>query len=696
MGEFTQALRLARLDTPLGEDVLLLVRFEGEESISQPFRFQLDLQSEKRDINPADILRQPANVSWVMRDGSVRHLNGFISRFSQGASDAQLTNYRAELVPWTHFLSLRRDCRIFQNLSVPDIVAEVFTGAGFNDFDIRCASRPTREYCVQYAESDLNFVQRMLEEEGIYYFFEHEQDKHTLVLADEISQTPDCPPPSTVPVLAVSAPEEDVVTTFEWENSINIGSVMYRDYDHLQPSFTLDGLAPGQEGEEVYEYWPGRYTTRAEGERLARYRLEAEEALREQAHGRSECRNLIAGHKFTLTEHTNSRANQQYLLTAVRHICDNGEYRSEESGAAFDYSNEFTCLPASVPFRPRRMTRKPLIHGSQTAVVVGPPGEEIYTDEHGRVKLHFHWDRLGQRDENSSCWVRVSHSWAGQGWGAVFIPRIGQEVIVDFLEGDPNQPIVTGRIYNGEQVPPYELPQHMTQSGIKSRSSKGGGTGDFNEIRMEDLKGKELLYIHAQRDQQQVTERNRTESVGVDRQLSVGRDKSEKVGRDTSTTVGRNRQEMVGVDETGMIGGNRSWNIVGSDSLVVGTTRAETVAGASAETVGGAKALTIGGAYQVSVGAVMNATVVGAMTEEIGAYRMIKVVNKLTADAESVDIKGKDKLELSSGAAKISMTSDGKIEISGTHIKLSAGAGTVEIDPGGIITIKGPMVKINT
>ena len=537
MGQFTQAERLARFDSPLGEDVLLLVRFSGEEAVSRQFQFNLELQSETRDIDPAEIVGKPVALSWQLRDGSVRHLNGFVSRFAQGASDAMLTTYRAELVPWTYFLSLRRDNRIFQDMSVPDIVAEVFQGAGFSDFEVRSGSRPVREFCVQYGESDLNFVQRLMEEEGIFYFFTHEQDKHKLIMADSPSHVTDCPPPTTIPVMAVSAPQEDVVTDFNWENSLCIGAVTFRDYDSLQPNFTLEGTVPGQEGEEVYEYWPGRYTSRGEGERLARYRLEAEEALRERAVGRSECRNLIAGHKFTLSDHTNGRANQEYMLTAVRHTCNNGEFRSDAGGEAFDYSNTFTCIPSSVPFRPRRTTRKPLIRGSQTAVVVGPAGEEIWPDEHGRVLVQFHWDRLGNHDEKSSCWVRVSHPWAGQGFGAVFNPRIGQEVIVDFLQGDPDQPIIIGRVYNAQQMPPYELPANKTQSGIKSRSTPNGSAANFNEIRFEDLKGSEQFFMHAERTMTIVVKGSESHSVGGSQSVSVGGNHNTKIKKDANVEV---------------------------------------------------------------------------------------------------------------------------------------------------------------
>jgi type VI secretion system secreted protein VgrG len=660
MGQFTQAERLARFESPLGPDELLLVRFSGEEGISRPFRFHLELVSERRDIDPKDVLRKSGTLSVLHEDGEpVRHINGFISRLSQGTSDAQLTTYWAELVPWLHFLSLRKDCRIFQKLSVPDIVAKVFQDSHYTDFEVQCGRRPEREFCVQYRESDLNFVQRLLEEEGIFYFFKHEADKHTLVLADQNTKFPDCPAPTTVPVLAVAAPQQDAVTSFEWENSIRIGTVTYRDYDHLQPSFTLDGSAPGHEGEEVYEYWPGHYTTREDGERFAKYRLEAEEALREQARGRSSCRNFIGGCKFTLEDHTNPKANQEYVLTSVQHVCNAGDYRSSGATESLDYSNQFTCIPASVPFRPRRSAPKPVITGSQTAVVVGPSGEEIYTDEHGRVKLHFHWDRLGKRDENSSCWIRVSHPWAGQGWGAVSIPRIGQEVVVDFLEGGPDQPLVTGRVYNAQNKPPYGLPDNGMVSGIKSNSTPGGG--GFNGIEMNDKKGEEGFSVHAQYNMDTVVENDENHTVHNNRTVVVDVDETRTVHANQKETVDSKRETSIGADDKLTVGANRETSIAAKDTLKVGADLAITGGANITIKSAGNTIMTVGGNFE----------------------------NKATGNTKIT----------AGGKVEISATS---IELSATSITLKGGGATIELAGGGvkitapaIVDIKGAMVKNN-
>lgn len=679
MGEYSQALRDAQFASPLGEDVLLLVRFTGEEAVSRQFRFHLELQSETRDIDPADILRKPAGLQWVLADGSMRFLHGYVSRFSQGASHDELTTYWAELVPWTWFLSLRRDCRIFQNLAVPDIVAQVFQDAGFADFDVQCGDRPVREFCVQYQESDLNFVQRLLEDEGIFYFFVHAEDTHTLVLADSNSHAPDCPPPTTLVALADSDHQDDVVTSFHLRNSVRIGTVSYRDYDPLQPNFTLDGIAPGEKGEEIYEYRAGRYTTREDGERIARYRLEAEEALREQARGRSGCRNLIAGHTFTLAEHTNERANQEYLVTSVRHLYRNTDYGSGGAAASSDYTSEFTCLPLAVPFRPRPRTPRPLVHGSQTAIVTGPAGEEIHTDEHGRVKLHFHWDRLGSRDENSSCWIRVSHPWAGSGWGSLAIPRIGHEVVVDFLNGDPDQPIITGAVYNAQNAPPFGMPGAATVSGIRSNSTPGGG--GYNGIEMNDTKGEEKFTVHAQYDMSTTIQHDETHTVvGGNREMSV------QAGTNTETIKGNaSLTVQAGKRSVDVTGGD--YSAVSSAAVVLhgkgaGVKVTGDAAGVMVKGTGG-PGVDINGTPNVAVTAAASATTRAPVVsiEGTACYDVKSPLVTIHADATGV---------IRSPVVDIG---DGVINLHGSAIVLSAGGSVITIDGSGI-TIAGP--KINS
>ena len=676
MGAFTQEMRLARLDGPLGPDDLLLVRFTGEEAVSREFSFRMELQSEERNIDPASVLRKPGTLTIALADGSERHINGIFSRFAQGTSDAELTTYWAELVPWTFFLSLQRDCRIFQKKSVIEILTEVFEKASYTDFEFRCSDRPVREYCVQYRETSLSFMQRLLADEGIFYFFEHTEDKHTLILADSNNHISDCPPPTTVPMLSSSSPQNNIVTAFELESSVRIGAVTFRDYDYLQPNFTLDGEAPGENGEEVYEYWPGRYTSREDGERLAKYRLEAEEAMREQARGRSDCRNFVAGHKFTLEEHTNDRANQPYVLTSVQHTCNAGDYRSTNSDA-FDYSNEFSVLPLSVPFRPQQTAAKPVIVGSQTAVVVGPAGEEIYTDEHGRVKVQFHWDRLGKKDENSSCWIRCSHPWAGQGWGAAAIPRIGQEVIVDFLEGDADQPIVVGSVYNAQNAPPFGMPAGGMISGVMSNSTPGGG--GYNGFQLNDKKGQEGFTVHAQYNMDTTVENDETHTVNNNRTASVAVDETMSVGSNQVLSVGANQTIDVAADQATSVGGNQTTQVAGNREV----------------SVSGNETVSVGGKQEVAVGA--DRTVSVSANDEVTAGANMK-----HGASANIELSGGVAFKLISGATG-EISAGATLDVSaGATIKLSAGGSTIEIGPagitiqtGGLVTVQGSTIKLN-
>jgi type VI secretion system secreted protein VgrG len=493
MGEYSQADRKFRVDTPLGTDVLLLERFEGEEAISQPFRFTLDLVSEDPAIDAAALLRKPASVSMELPDGGTRTIHGRVRRFEQLGREAGegLVSYRAEVVPWLWFLSLASDCRIFQNKSVPDILEQVFKDFGFSDFRANLTgSYEPREYCVQYRETYLDFVSRLMEEEGIFYFFEHAEDKHTLVLADAPSAVKPCPAQAKARFVPQAGPEmhEDVVLGVAVEHSARTGKVTLRDFNYLTPDTSLSSEVKGEAKEEHYDY-PGGYATRAQGDRYARIALAAREAEGEQLHGTGTCRAFQAGFRFGLVEHYRADLNAQWQLMRVAHVGTSGGFGTGRGADDADYSNSFTCIPHGVPFHPRATTPRPVVAGTQTAVVVGPAGEEIFPDKYSRVKVQFHWDREGKKDQDSSCWVRVSTAWAGKGFGFLQIPRIGDEVVVAFEEGDPDRPIIVGRVYNAAAMPAWALPANQTQSGVRTRSSKGGAASNCNELRFEDKKG---------------------------------------------------------------------------------------------------------------------------------------------------------------------------------------------------------------
>jgi type VI secretion system secreted protein VgrG len=574
---FTQENRHIAIATPLGKDVLLLRGFGGQEVISQLFTFNLDLLSE---VDPAirfdDIVGKNVTIS-VQHSAGTRYINGIVRRFSQGAGDTGMASYRAEVVPWLWLLTQTADCRIFQNMAVPDIISKIFRDLGFTDFKLNLVkSYEPREYCVQYRESDFNFVSRLMEQYGIFYFFEHANGKHTLVLADAPNAHPLCVAAPVMYQGTVGAiTPEDVVTQLIKQQEIRPGKYSLADYNFETPSTELgvsvDSVFPAPPGPklEVFDY-PGEYPKRQQGDALAKLRIEEEESQRSVVQGSGGCRQFAAGYKFSLKGHARSDVDAAYTLVWVTHAAQEHGYGSEGHGG-FSYANSFACIPASVPFRAPRVTPRPFVQGTQTAEVVGPKGEEIYTDKYGRVKVQFHWDREGKKDENSSCWIRVSHPWAGKNWGSIAIPRIGQEVVVDFLEGDPDQPIVIGRVYNADQMPPYTLPDHGTQSGTKSRSSKGGASTNFNEIRLEDKKGSEQVFVHGEKDLDIIVKEERRESIGKSRHLTVGGSRLEAVGATQELKVGGNRVEEIGGEQHLMVKGDRNEEVGMQHSLKVGT-----------------------------------------------------------------------------------------------------------------------------
>ena len=616
---YTQENRFLAIDTPLGEDALLLQGFTGHEGMSRLFGFNLELLSESSSIQFDKIVGQKVTITMLLADGDSRYINGFISRFAQTGSDARFTYYRAEVVPWLWFLTRTADCRIFQNMTVPDIITKIFKDLGFTDFKNRLAGTfEPRDYCVQYRETDFNFVSRLMEQYGIFYFFEHEEKKHTLVLANSPSVHQPCPgqPRARCDFTPGAALEEDIITGWQMEQELRPGKYALADYNFETPSTSLavnvaSTINVGSNGKyEVYDY-PGEYLKKAQGEQLVKIRMEEEEAPHVVASGSGTCRAFTPGYKFDLGGHDTPQMDKCYVLTEVQHMASMGEnYSSSSAGgnAGESYSNHFTCIPFDVPFRPLRVTPRPTVQGPQTAVVVGRAGEEIFTDKYGRVKVQFHWDREGKRNENSSCWIRVSHPWAGKGWGAVAIPRIGQEVIVDFLEGDPDQPIITGRVYNAEQMPPYGLPAGQVVSGIKSNSTKGGG--GYNEFIMDDTKGNELIRVHGQYDMDSTIEHDLREHVLHDRSrdvtnnetFTIGNDQTETIGGNQTLSVAKNRTRTVSQNEIVTVVLTRTHSVGVNEMINVGAAQEVTVGGAQTVTVGLERAVTVGLSQDVNIG----------------------------------------------------------------------------------------------
>jgi type VI secretion system secreted protein VgrG len=622
---YSQTNRLISIDTPLGADVLLLQGLSGVEGLSRLFAFNVMLLSESPSIPFSAIIGQRVTISITKPGDSIRHINGLVSRFSQAGSDRNFTHYQAEVVPWLWFLTRNADCRIFQKMTPPDIIKKVFQSRGFTDFADRLeGSFPTREYCVQYRETDFDFVSRLMEQYGIYYFFEHDRNKHTLVLANSSRAHLPCPDQSIARWQETANPggiteDEDVVNGWRLTRELRPGKYSLTDYNFETPKINLlsstdttINLADNTKY-EIFDY-PGQYENNSEGNDTVKVRIEEEEAAVAIATGAGNCRAFIAGYKFDLQDHYRADMNSSYVLTEVQHSASVGDSYTSGDESRITYSNHFTCIPADTTYRPPRTTILPIVQGPQTAVVVGPAGSEIYVDNYSRIKVQFFWDRQGKHDDQSSCWIRVAQPWAGKQWGFVAIPRIGQEVIVDFLEGDPDRPIITGRVYNAEQMPPYALPDNQTQSGIKTRSSPGGDASNFNEIRFEDKMGQEEFYAHA--------EKNLTTEVEHDEKRTVQNDRSTTIQHDDTLTVQNNRSATInGTDtETVMrtqslsVNDSRSATIATSDSLTAGTQVSQTAGTSFSITSGTTMSVDAGVSVDITAAAQVSITAGGTLT----------------------------------------------------------------------------------
>lgn len=629
MATYVQGPSPILISTPLGADKFLLKKYQGEERISEPFRFTLELLSEDNAIDFTQIVGKSVTLTISLASGDKQYVSGIVGRFVQAGSDARFTTYYADLHPWVWLLTMNSDCRIFQNMTAPDIIKKVFSEAGFTDFtDSLTATYAPREFCVQYMETSFAFVSRLMEEEGIFYFFTHDSSGHKLVLADDTSAYPSCPGLTTATMNKEAWTAEDIVTSCTVEQQVVVGQYKADDYNFLTPATDLTATASGSDtSRSVYEY-PGLYTAASDGESRTSLRLSALELPGKRIRGTSYCWAFRPGYKFTLAGHGRSDANVEYVLTWVSHSADENTL----------YTNSFEAVTSSTVFRPSRVTPRPLIHGLQTATVVGKSGEEIWTDQYGRIVVQFHWDQAGQNDEKSSCWIRVAQGWAGKQWGSLFVPRVGQEVIVSFLEGNPDRPLVTGCVYNATQTVPYPLPDEQTKSTVKTNSSKGGG--GFNELRFEDKAGSEEIFIQAQKD------------------MNV------TVLNDQSVTVTNNRTIKVSK-------GNEIHQVQGTRSL--------TVTGNMTHTDQADFTHNVSGNYLLKVS--------GNLTIDISGSISIKAGTSLTNEAgTSLTNKAGTSLENKAGT---SMNNEAQVTLTN-----KAGASQT-VDGGGMLTVKGGLVKIN-
>ncbi len=653
----TQEGRLLYLTTPLGEDFLLVKRLRANEGLNKLFQFELELLHEESEtgdeptvVDVSQVLGQLMTVTAHQTDGTERFFNGICVEFNQGNRNASFTKYHAALVPQVWLLTQNYQSRIFQNTSVPDILRQVFEGFEV-DYEIQGTFEP-RNYCVQYRESDFDFAARLMEEEGIFYYFEHTASSHRLIIANTPQSHRECPNRSEIPFrLDVGSEDNWIASILSWRinNQLRTGKVTLWDHNFQLPTSNLNAEQVsrfnlgGNQELEFYDY-QGEYGKRFDGidksggeqssqlqkvfqdrQRVAEIRQQEIDVAYKNIKGTSDCCSLTAGYRFKLNNHPNNENNNFHVLVNVQiEAVQSPAYRSNEN-ISNAYIVNFSCLPhgsGHAPFRPIRRTPKPEMRGSQTATVVGPAGEEIFTDKYGRVKVQFHWDRALKFDADSSCWLRVGTSIAGNKWGTMFIPRIGQEVIVDFIEGDPDQPIITGSVYNPETMPHYELPKYKTLSYIKTRTSPDDGKG-FNELRFEDKANKEQVFIRSQK------------------RMDV------RARGSLYETCGGNRQEVIGVRSDNQPGGNL------------------------AITVGGSYDLHVKADHYIGIDGKLNEAVKGEVVEDYQGSLSTLVKTKAELNALEITLEAK------------------------TKISLKVGGNCIMIDPSGI-TIAGTMVKINS
>jgi type VI secretion system secreted protein VgrG len=698
---------------------LRVIRFEGQEGLSQLFQFEIDVACPAGDVAFEDAVGKPAILTFRVGE-EPRHVHGIVASFEQGEEGKKLTAYRAVLVPAVWRLRHRRDSRIFQALSVPDILKKVLDGAGILSEGYRLAlsgSYSPREYCVQYRESDWAFLCRLMEAEGIAYHFEHTASKHVLVMADSPSHYAPIAGDSTLvfrPPLGALVQGEHV-SRFRYIERVRPGKVTLRDYNFKKPSLLLEGKGKAAENDdlEIYDY-PGDYDAPDPGGALAKIRLEELQASRQTADGESACARLLPGATFTLADHPRDDFNRDLLITSVDH--HGAEPGMDYGDSAAPYGNRFKVIPKDIPFRPPQVTPRPTIKGIQTAIVTGPSGEEIHTDEHGRIKVQFHWDRLGKKDDKSSCWIRVSQIWAGGAWGAVFLPRIGHEVVVDFIEGDPDRPLIVGSVYHGTNVPPYALPAEKTKSTLKSNTSSGGGGS--NELRFEDKKGSEEIFLHGQKDWDILIEHDKSQEIGNDESLLVKHDREKRVDNDESESIGGNKTidvakthtETIGGDEslsvegdrsisvsknhTESVGGDQSADVGGSQSISVGKSKSESVAEGSSETVGKSKSVSVDENYSLTVTKDGTVKIGKNLKEEVGEKKTLIVGKELAIQVGDATITVKKNGDITVQGKKITVKGTGPIQVEGKKIEVKSD-GDVSVQASGKVKVKGSNVGMN-
>jgi type VI secretion system secreted protein VgrG len=698
MDAYTQHRRLLSVETVLGEDHVLVVALRGQDAISSCFSYDLELASTDHSITADKLLGTGATIWLDDGAGLTVPVNGIINRFAALRRTVRgFSLYRVRVVPKLWLLTRTTDCRIFQDKNVFQIVDQVLSDFGVSQKAWKLNGHyRTRDYCVQYRETAFDFISRLMEEEGIFFYFTHDEKNHSLVLTDNNRGLAAC----RDHVVAGSTAGE-MGTVWDWEDTCQFRSSHWTltDYNFETPSTSLKAekrtINPvlAKHRFEMFDY-PGRYPATGPGETVAKLYIEYEESAYEEAVGDGGCLGFAAGACFKVANAEGEAANVEYVITSVDHAAEDWSMVTQDAKPA-SYTNRFACGLRKVPYRPARKTHCPRIHGTQTAVVTGPAGEEIYTDKYGRIKVQFFWDRQGKKDENTSCWVRVAQSWAGRTFGTWYLPRIGQEVVVTFEEGDPDRPLVVGSVYNAEQMVPFALPANKTQSGLRTRSSLGGTPANVNEFRFEDKKGSEQVYLHAEKNQDIEVEHDETHWVGHDQTSTIDHDRTEHVKHDETITVDnnrtetvhgnetitidKNRTETVHQNETVTIDKNRTHTVMQNEVLTVAISRTETVGAAEAITVGASRSVTVGASQTIGVGSDQAISVGGSETVSVDKDRSTSIgQNESLKVGKTIAIEAGDEIVLKTGNATITMKKNGDITIQGKQITIK-GSGDVVV-----------------
>jgi type VI secretion system secreted protein VgrG len=700
------------------EHELRIVRFSGWERISELFSFEITVvASSDVELVLAELLGHEALLTMDAGGDAPRQVHGRVARFEHAEEGRNVTGYRVLLVPAFERLRHRFDTRIFQELPVAKIVERVLTAAGLASTSFRFrlqGSYPDRPYCVQYRESDFDFVARLCEEDGIHWYFEHHDGGHVLVFADDPSAHAviggDPVVPYRAPTGALMSAEH--VSAFAWSEEVRTGKAVLRDYDFKRPATLLESSAAGAANADLEHYdHPGHFSD-GPLPRRATTRQEELATPREQGRGASACARFCPGRVFVLAEHAKSAFDRDYLLVAVAH---RGADPHHESAADVPYENDFEVARADAAWRPPRITPKPRVHGIQTAVVTGPAGEEIYVDEYGRIKVQFHWDRQGKKDDHTTCFMRVAQPWAGAGFGAMFLPRVGDEVVVSFVDGDPDRPLVTASVYNAQNVLPYALPGHKTRSTIKTNSTPGGG--GYNELRFEDKKGAEEVYLQAEKDWNTKVKHDRALDVGRHEKIAIGGDRTDSVGQSETNEVGINRQTTIGADDTQSVGANRTVTVSANFSHTVGGNLAFASGAAGGAVHGtidltvdddvktvleknrddeikGSSTTSIAEAFSLAVGKDAAIRVDGAAVEEIGKTLSIDVTEtyKLTVGDGSLTIEKNGNITLK--GKEIVIEGTGPIKVKGEKVQVES-QGTIDVKASGAVKVQGGTVDVN-